>query len=152
MKRERYMYGVRGEQYGIWNTAKRCWQFGICEDTPMLAEARLFQKIGDSARKWRFEVRVLPVEMRRAKPEPLLLAELQRKDRELKELKHSMRHGHWHWFENENGTPLSGYDRDWGWECSVCRTALPDDYDNPDEAPKIAFCPYCGAKMDEEAG
>ena len=84
MKRERYMYGVRGEQYGIWNTAKKCWQFGICEDTPMLAEARLFQRIGDDARKWRFEVRVLPAEMRKAKPDPLLLAELQRKDRELK--------------------------------------------------------------------
>lgn len=26
----------------------------------MLAEARLFQKIGDDARKWRFEARPLP--------------------------------------------------------------------------------------------
>ena len=34
--------------------------FGISEDTPMLAEARLFQKIGDDARKYRFEVRQLP--------------------------------------------------------------------------------------------
>ena len=32
-------------------------QFGICEDTPMLAEARLFQKIGEDAKKWKFEVR-----------------------------------------------------------------------------------------------
>ena len=106
MKRERYMYGVRGEQYGIWNTAKKCWQFSICEDTPMLAEARLFQRIGDDARKWRFEVRVLPAEMRNTKPEPAMAVELQRKD----------------------------------------------VYDNPDEVPKIAFCPYCGAKMGEEAG
>lgn len=28
----------------------------------MLAEARLFQKIGDDARKWRFEIRPLPKE------------------------------------------------------------------------------------------
>ena len=60
MKREVYMYGARGEQYGIWNTVKKCWQFGISEDTPMLAEARLFQKIGDDARKYRFEARPLP--------------------------------------------------------------------------------------------
>lgn len=91
MKRETYMYGVRGEQYGIWNTGKKCWQFSICEDTPMLAEARLFQKIGDDARKWRFEARVLPVEMRRARPEPPLTAELQRKDLELKRLKQKNR-------------------------------------------------------------
>lgn len=41
-------------------------QFGICEDTPMLAEARLFQKIGDDARKWRFEPRMLPQKKERA--------------------------------------------------------------------------------------
>lgn len=69
MKRERYMYGVRGEQYGIWNTVKKCWQFGICEDTPMLAVARLFQKIGEDARRWRFEPRPLPKNMRRSKNE-----------------------------------------------------------------------------------
>ena len=84
----------------------------------MLAEARLFQKIGDSARKWRFEVRVLPMEMRNTKPDPAMLAELQRKDREIKLLKRSTRHGRWAWFERENGNPITGYDRDWGWECS----------------------------------
>ena len=152
MKRERYMYGVRGEQYGIWNTAKKCWQFSICEDTPMLAEARLFQRIGDDARKWRFEVRVLPAEMRNTKPEPAMAVEPQRKDAELKRLKRAMQHGRWFWFEKRNGNPLTGYDYDWGWECSVCQSVLPDVYDNPDEVPKIAFCPYCGAKMGEEAG
>ena len=55
MKRDTYYLGVPGVKYGIWNTVRKCWQFGICEDTPMLAEARLFQKIGDDARKWRFE-------------------------------------------------------------------------------------------------
>ncbi len=94
MKRETYMFGVRGEQYGIWNAQRKCWQFGICEDTPMLAEARLFQRIGDDARKWRFEARILPKEMRKAvPPEPQLVIELQRKDRELKLLKHSLREG-----------------------------------------------------------
>lgn len=152
MKREKYMYGVRGEQYGIWNTVRKCWQFGICEDTPMLAEARLFQKIGDDARKYRFEVRCLPPEMRRAIPEPAIMTELARKDREIKRLNRSLRHGQWAWFESKNGTPITGYDFDWGWECSVCHTVLPDNYDNPDEVPKILFCPYCGAKMDKEEG
>lgn len=60
MKRDEIMYGRAGRKYGIWNSARKCFQFGICEDTPMLAEARLFQKIGDDARKWRFEPRALP--------------------------------------------------------------------------------------------
>lgn len=60
MRRETYYRGAPGVKWGIWNTAKKCFQFGICEDTPMLAEARLFQKIGDDARRWRFEVRRLP--------------------------------------------------------------------------------------------
>jgi len=62
MKRETYYRGVAGQKYGIWNTMRKCWQFGISEDTPMLAVARLFQKIGDDARKWRFEARPLPKE------------------------------------------------------------------------------------------
>ena len=60
MKRETYYHGAAGQKYGIWNNSRKCFQFGICEDTPMLAESRLFQKIGDNARKWRFEARPLP--------------------------------------------------------------------------------------------
>lgn len=60
MKRETYYRGANGTKYGIWNSVEKRWQFGISEDTPMLAEARLFQKIGDDARKWRFEARALP--------------------------------------------------------------------------------------------
>ena len=60
MKREIYQRGISGKKWGIWNQVKREFQFGISEDTPMLAEARLFQKIGDDARKYRFEVRQLP--------------------------------------------------------------------------------------------
>ena len=60
MKRQEYYSGKPGSKYGIWNYAKKKYQFGICEDTPVLAVARLFQKIGDDARKWRFEPRRLP--------------------------------------------------------------------------------------------
>lgn len=60
MKRSVYYRGVPGKKYGIWNGVAKCFQFNICEDTPMLAEARLYQKIGDDARKYRFEPRMLP--------------------------------------------------------------------------------------------
>lgn len=59
MKCEEYWRGKPGAQYGIWNSNKKEFQFDICEDTPALAEARLFQKIGQDARKWRFEARRL---------------------------------------------------------------------------------------------
>lgn len=62
MKRREYYRGRNGRKYGIWNTSKKCFQFGIAEDTPMLAEARLFYMIGDDARKWRFTVKAIPVE------------------------------------------------------------------------------------------
>ncbi len=60
MKRDTYYRGLPGMKWGIWNTVQHCFQFGICEDTPMLAQARLHQKIGDDARKYRFEPRPLP--------------------------------------------------------------------------------------------
>ena len=62
MRKDRHEYyrGQKGKKYGIYNTSAKCFQFGICEDTPMLAQARLFQMIGDDARKWRFEPRALP--------------------------------------------------------------------------------------------
>lgn len=62
MYRIEYMKGKANTKYGIYNTKSKCFQFGICEDTPMLAEARLFQMIGDDARKWRFEAKALPRE------------------------------------------------------------------------------------------
>lgn len=62
MKREVYYRGVPGKKYGVYNTTAKCFQFGICEDTPMLAMARLYQKIGDDAKKWRFEPRQLSKE------------------------------------------------------------------------------------------
>ena len=56
-RKNEYYLGCTGAKYGIWNTVVKQFQFGIIEDTPMLAEARLFQKIGRDAHKWRFEVR-----------------------------------------------------------------------------------------------
>lgn len=60
MNRFEKMHGKPGAKYGIYNKQAKKFQFGICEDTPMLAEARLWQEIGDDARKWRFEVKRLP--------------------------------------------------------------------------------------------
>lgn len=60
ISRYEYMGGKIGRKYGIWNDKAKKFQFGICEDSPMLAEARLFYKIGDDAKKWRFEARILP--------------------------------------------------------------------------------------------
>ena len=57
MKPSTYYMGNGHSKYGIYNKQKKEFQFGICEDTPMLAEARLFQKIGEDAKKWKFQVR-----------------------------------------------------------------------------------------------
>lgn len=59
MKTTEYYGGRPGIKYGIWNNVKKEFQFGISEDTPALAVARLFQKIGQDAHKWRFEPRPL---------------------------------------------------------------------------------------------
>lgn len=61
MKKTEYYQGAPGEKYGIYNTIKKRFQFGICEDTPALAQARLFQKIGEDARKHRFQPKRLSV-------------------------------------------------------------------------------------------
>ena len=60
IKSDEYWQGKPGAQYGIWNDVKKEFQFGICEDTPALAEARLKQKIGRDRHTWRFSVRRLP--------------------------------------------------------------------------------------------
>lgn len=57
-------------------------------------------------------------------------------------------HGQWEWFDEDMGTPVTGYEREWGWRCSHCGEELPDDYDNPDCRPKFRYCPNCGAEMD----
>lgn len=59
-------------------------------------------------------------------------------------------YGRWEWFDEDVGTPVTGYEREWGWRCSHCGEELPDDYDDPDDSPKFRFCYNCGAKMDGE--
>jgi len=44
-------------RYGIWNNVKKEFQFGISEPSKKKARQRLFDKIGDDARKWKFEVK-----------------------------------------------------------------------------------------------
>lgn len=61
--RATYMYGKKGVKYGVYNTMKKEYQFGICEDSPMLAEARLHYLIGDDAKKWRFQFKPIPKEV-----------------------------------------------------------------------------------------
>ena len=53
----------------------------------------------------------------------------------------------WEWFDENVGTPIDGYDREWGWRCSKCKDVLDDEYDNPDEKPKMKYCPHCGARI-----
>ena len=55
--------------------------------------------------------------------------------------------GEWEWFDEEHGTPIDGWDREWGWRCSCCKYTLNDEYDDPDSSPKFNFCPHCGADM-----
>ena len=59
-----------------------------------------------------------------------------------------VRHGQWEWFDEDTGTPITGYEREWGWRCTHCKEELPDDYDDPDCRPKFRYCCNCGAKMD----
>lgn len=46
-----------GKMYGIYNTRTKEFQFGIKEPSKNKARQKLFSKIGNDARKWRFEVR-----------------------------------------------------------------------------------------------
>lgn len=57
----------------------------------------------------------------------------------------------WEWFDEETGNPIDGIEREWGWKCSKCGNALPDDFDNQDYPPKIEFCPFCGRAMTPRA-
>ena len=61
-------------------------------------------------------------------------------------------HGRWEWFDEDTWTPLTGYEREWGWRCSCCGEELPDDHDDPDDSPTFRFCSNCGAKMDGNDG
>lgn len=51
------------KMYGIYNTMKKEFQFGIKEPSKSKAWKKLFDKIGNDARKWRFEVREIKGEV-----------------------------------------------------------------------------------------
>ena len=55
-----FMFGKKDTKYGVYNSLKKEFQFGICEDSPMLAQARLYYFIGDDAKKWRFQFKPIP--------------------------------------------------------------------------------------------
>ena len=67
-----------------------------------------------------------------------------------------VRHGGWKWFEEWLPSTTVHYAEcdDCGWQCSECKNALRDMvggyWDNPDEKPKLNYCPNCGARMDME--
>ena len=67
-----------------------------------------------------------------------------------------VRHGRWEWFEEwYPNTPDHPREcEDCGWRCGKCKTALEDVvggyWDDPDDEPKLNYCPNCGAIMDLE--
>lgn len=67
MKKQTYFCGVPGNKYGMWHKVSKTFSYGICEDTPALADARLYQIKGLRARellRGECEARPLPVERR----------------------------------------------------------------------------------------
>lgn len=60
MKNSIYWHGISGSTWGIWDHQMNLFRTDIEEDTPMLAQARLYQKIGAEAKSKRYEARQLP--------------------------------------------------------------------------------------------
>lgn len=79
------MFGSKGKRYGIWNRQRRCWEYDICEDTPMLAEARFLFTLGTQFDTDRFVVKELPPDVLPKSSEASLI--IQRKDMEIRKLK-----------------------------------------------------------------
>jgi len=48
--------------YGVYNTLKKEFQFGIKEESKKKATQKLFKKIGKDSYKWRFEIKEIKVE------------------------------------------------------------------------------------------
>ena len=46
-------------------------------------------------------------------------ADLRQLEEDLKDWE-PVRYAEWEWFDELNGNPLEGQDRDWGWRCSGC--------------------------------
>ena len=61
--RAEFMFGKRDVKYGVYDSTTKKFKFGVCEDSPMLAQARLHFIIGDDAKKWRFQFKPIPPEI-----------------------------------------------------------------------------------------
>lgn len=64
----------RKKRYGVWNTKKKEFQFGICEPSKTKAREKLFEKIGKDAYKYRFQIKEL--KLGNPKAEKLLTIEI----------------------------------------------------------------------------
>lgn len=64
----------RKKRYGVWNTKKKEFQFGICEPSKTKARKKLFEKIGKDAYKYRFQIKEL--KLGNPKAEKLLTIEI----------------------------------------------------------------------------
>ena len=64
----------RKKRYGVWNTKKKEFQFGICEPSKTKARKKLFEKIGKDAYKYRFQIKEL--KLGNPKAEKLLIIEI----------------------------------------------------------------------------
>ena len=56
----------------------------------------------------------------------------------------------WVWDgEHTPSSPNGPMEWDWfGWVCAKCREfPTDDDWDNPEEPPKMEYCPHCGRKV-----
>lgn len=62
------------KRYGVWNTKKKEFQFGICETSKTKARKKLFEKIGKDAYKYRFQIKEL--KLGNPKAEKLLTIEI----------------------------------------------------------------------------
>lgn len=47
-------------QFGIWNGMTKRFVFGIRESTPRRAMRAAFDAMGDNARRWRYDVAIIP--------------------------------------------------------------------------------------------
>ena len=61
--RAKFMFGKRDVKYGVYDSVNKKFKFGVCEDSPMLAQARLHYIIGDDAKKLRFQFKPIPPEI-----------------------------------------------------------------------------------------
>ena len=60
MNKKIWMQGIEGSMWGVWDFRSKSFCFDISEETPMLANARLCQRVGSEAKADYFNIRQLP--------------------------------------------------------------------------------------------